>query len=169
MSWTGAPQRPRLRKGFLNFDVIGTEVHPMRATLCAIVLGGILVSPSFLRAHHAFYAVFDASKSVTLRGKVTKVEWNNPHAWIYIDIESPDGEVVNWAVEAGSPNALVRRGWKKTSLPIGAEVIVDGYLAKDGTPTANGRDVMLPDGRKMFVGSPGAGGPALANDEEAER
>ena len=138
----------------------------MREMLCAIVLGGsVLAAPLPLRAHHAFTAVFDASKPITLQGTVTKVEWNNPHAWIYIDVQSPDGEVVNWAIEGGSPNALVRRGWKKTSLPIGEEIIIDGFLAKDGTPTANGRDITLPDGRQMFVGSSGTGAP-LPNEKK---
>ena len=132
----------------------------MRGLLCAVVLGAsVLVGQPPLRAHHAFTAVFDASKPVTLQGSVTKVEWNNPHAWIYIDVKSTDGDVVNWAVEGGAPNSLVRRGWKKTTLEIGLEIVVNGFLAKDGTPTANGRDITLPDGRKLFVGSSGTGAP----------
>ena len=132
----------------------------MRGPLYAVLIGvsALVVQPP-LRAHHAFTAVFDASKPVTLQGTVTKVEWYNPHAWIYIDVKSPDGDVVNYAVEGGSPNALTRRGWKKTTLAIGSAIVVDGFLAKDGTPTVNGKDITLPDGRTVFVGSSGTGAP----------
>jgi len=110
-------------------------------------------------AHHAFSAEFDASKPVKLRGKVTKVEWINPHAWIHIDAEDSDGKVVSWMIEAGTPNTLFRRGFSKNSLPPGTEIVVDGYQAKDGSNRANGRDLTFPDGRKLFIGSSGTGAP----------
>lgn len=106
-------------------------------------------------AHHAFAAEFDSNKPVTLKGKVTKVEWINPHSWIHIDVVAPDGKVTNWMVEGGSPNALVRRGLTKTSIPEGTEIVVNGYAAKDGTNRANGRDITFADGKKLFVGSSG--------------
>ena len=116
-------------------------------------------------AHHSFSAEFDETKPITLKGVLTKVAWVNPHGWIYVDVKGPDGKVVNWAIEAGAPNALLRRGLRKTDFPAGIEVTVTGFLAKNGTPTANGRTVTLPDGREFFAGSPGPGGPA----DNAER
>ena len=104
-------------------------------------------------AHHAFEAEFDAKKRVNLRGTVTKLEWINPHAWIHMDVKGPDGKAVNWDIELGPPNALLKRGWTKTSVPPGKEIIVEGYQARDGANRANGRDVTLPDGTKLFAGS----------------
>ena len=109
-------------------------------------------------AHHAFSAEFDAAKPVKLRGNVTKMDWINPHAWLFMDVKGPDG-VLSWMIELGPPNALLKRGWTKQSVPVGLEVLVDGYQAKDGALRANGRDVTLPDGRKMFAGSSGTGAP----------
>jgi hypothetical protein len=117
-------------------------------------------------AHHAFAAEFDAKKEVHLVGTVTRVEWINPHAWIHINVKSPDGKVNEWSVEAGTPNTLFRRGATKDSLKVGTEITVDGYQAKDGSNTANGRDVTLSDGRKLFLGSTGTGAPF---DEKAGR
>ena len=113
-------------------------------------------------AHHSFAAEFDEQKPVTLKGKLTKMEWLNPHGWLYIDVAEPEGKVVNWAIEAGAPNALVRRGLRKTDFPIGSEVIVDGYRAKNGSPTANGTNVKFADGRSFFLGAsdPPQGSPA---------
>jgi hypothetical protein len=104
-----------------------------------------------LEAHHAFSAEFDAKKPVKLRGKVTKVELINPHSWIHIAVTETDGTVVNWMIEGGSPNALIRQGITKNSLPIGTELLVDGYRAKDGANRAVGRDVTMADGRKLFL------------------
>jgi len=124
----------------------------------AIAIAGALLflasAPAW--AHHAFAAEFDATKPITLRGTVTKVEWINPHSWIHIDVKNPDGTVVNWMIEGGSPNALVRRGVTKNLIPEGIEVVVDGYRAKDGTNRANGRNITLADGRKLAVGTPAA-------------
>lgn len=110
-------------------------------------------------AHHAFSAEFDAKRPVKLRGRVTKMEWINPHAWIHIEVKDPDGKVVNWMIEAGTPNTLFRRGFNKGSLAPGTEILVDGYQARDGSNSANGRDVTFPDGRKLFLGSSGTGAP----------
>jgi hypothetical protein len=103
-------------------------------------------------AHHAFTAEFDAKKPLKLRGTVSKVELINPHSWIHIDVKGPDGKVVTWAIEGGTPNTLFRRGVTKDTLAIGTELIVDGYQSKDGSNRANGRDITFPDGRKVFLG-----------------
>jgi len=128
--------------------------------LVLAVGGATLVLSAFpLWAHHAFAAEFDAKKQVHLTGEVTRMEWINPHAWVHIDVKSPDGAVNSWMVEAGTPNTLFRRGFTRDSLKVGTVIVVDGYQAKDGTTRANGRDVTLPDGRKLFIGSTGTGAP----------
>jgi hypothetical protein len=104
-------------------------------------------------AHHSFAAEFDANKPIKLHGVVTKMDWMNPHSWIHIDVKGEDGKVVHWDIECGSPNTLFRRGLTKASLPVGTEINVDGYLAKDGENKANGRDVTLENGQKLFLGS----------------
>ena len=103
-------------------------------------------------AHHAFQAEFDQNKPVLLKGKVTKMEWINPHSWIHIDVEGPDGKVTSWMVECGSPNIMLRRGFNKNSLDVGTELTVQGYQAKNGSNRANGSSVTFRDGRKLFVG-----------------
>ena len=110
-------------------------------------------------AHHAFSAEFDANKPVKFKGTVTKMLWVNPHAWIYVDVKKPDGTVEKWMVEAGTPNTLLRRGFTKESLATGTEIAVDGYQAKDGSLRANGRDLTLPNGQTLFLGSSGIGAP----------
>src|SRR6476646_1419359 len=133
----------------------------MRRTVAVIVAGmGLLVMAAApAMAHHAFAAEFDAKKPIKLQGTVTKMEWINPHAWIHIDVKNTDGSVTNWMVEAGAPNALLRRGWTKASLLPGTEILVEGYQAKDGANRANGRDITFKDGKKLFVGSAGTGAP----------
>jgi hypothetical protein len=120
---------------------------------------GLLMAAVPALAHHSFAAEFDAKKPVKLSGTVTKMEWINPHAWIYIDVKNTDGTVTNWMVEAGAPNALLRRGWTKNSLLPGTEIVIEGYQAKDGANRANGRDITFKDGKKLFVGSNGTGAP----------
>ena len=117
-----------------------------------VVLLTILVG-SQASAHHAFAAEFDAKKPVKLRGTVTKMEWINPHAWVHIDVKKADGSVEEWMIEAGTPNTLLRRGLTRDSLKPGTEIIVDGYQSKDGSLRANGRDVTLPNGQTLFLGT----------------
>jgi hypothetical protein len=117
----------------------------------AALLLAMVATPA--QAHHAFAAEFDAKKPVKLRGTVTKMEWINPHAWIYIDVKQPDNTVVEWMIEAGTPNTLLRRGFTKDTLKPGTEILVDGYQSKDGSLRANGRDLTLPNGQTLFLGS----------------
>ena len=133
----------------------------MRAKLAIAVAGSGLLLASAIPAwaHHAFAAEFDAKKPVHLEGTLTKVEFINPHSWIHVDVTNPDGTVTSWMVEAGSPNVLLRRGLNKNSIPAGTKVIVDGYQSKDGSLRANGRDITLPNGQKLFLGSQGTGAP----------
>jgi hypothetical protein len=132
----------------------------MRTTYIALAAAaGLLLAAAPVSAHHAFAAEFDAKKPVHLEGVVSKVELINPHTWIHVDVKGPDGSVVMWMVEAGSPNVLLRRGFTKTSVPVGTQVVVDGYQSKDGSKRANGRDITLPGGKKLFLGSSGTGAP----------
>jgi len=128
--------------------------------VCSLFLS---VAAAPLPAHHAFAAEFDANKPVKFEGTVTKMEWTNPHVWIHVDVKKPDGTVEKWAFEAGTPNVLFRRGFTKNSLLPGTKIVVDGYRAKDGSRRANGRDLTLPDGRKLFLGSSGTGAPYELN------
>jgi hypothetical protein len=131
----------------------------MRMSLSGVVLGGLLVLAAIpVWAHHSFAAEFDANKPVKLQGTVKKVEWINPHSWITIDVKDSNGVVETWEIEAGAPNALFRMGFTKDSLPLGTEIVVDGYLAKNGAHRANGRDLTFPDGRKLFLKSSGPDG-----------
>ena len=119
----------------------------------AVVVLLTILAGAQASAHHAFAAEFDAKKPVKLRGTVTKMEWINPHAWVHIDVKKDDGSVDEWMIEAGTPNTLLRRGFTRDSLKPGTEIIVDGYQSKDGSLRANGRDVTLPNGQTLFLGT----------------
>ena len=125
----------------------------------SLIAAGIFSAATSAFAHHAFSAEFDAMKPVILKGTVSKAEWVNPHSWVYLDVKGEDGKVTTWAIECGAPNALLRRGWNKNDLPIGTPIVVDGFRAKNGSATANARDITFADGRKLFVGSSGTGAP----------
>ena len=125
----------------------------------AIALVCLGLGRSALLAHHSFAAEFDSTKPVTLKGTVSQMKWVNPHSWLYIDVKDANGKVTNWACEFGLPQALYRRGWRPKDLPVGLEVTITGWRAKDGTPTANANTVTLPDGRRLFAGSSGTGAP----------
>jgi len=131
----------------------------------SFVVGMILVIGTMtVDGHHAFSSEFDATKPVRLQGTLTKIEWINPHAWIHVDVKTPKGAIESWMIEAGTPNALVRRGFSKQSLAAGTPVIIDGYQAIDGSRKANGRDMTFADGRKLFMGSSGTGAPRDGRD-----
>jgi hypothetical protein len=134
--------------------------------LFRVIAGAVLlVAPAApVIAHHSFAGEFDANKPVKIKGTVVKMEWVNPHSWIHIDVTGPDGKVERWTVEGGAPNALIRRGWTKNSLPSGIEIIVEGFQAKDGANRANGLDITFPDGRKLSVGTSGTGAPDESRD-----
>jgi hypothetical protein len=123
------------------------------------------VSP-VLRAHHSFAAEFDANQPVTLKGTVTKMDWVNPHTWIHLDVKNPDGTVTRWMIEGGTPNTLVRRGFSKKSVEAGTEITIMGYRAKNGANRANGADMILPDGKRLFMGSSGTGAPKEGPEDQ---
>jgi len=118
----------------------------------------LAVTPAF--GHHSFAAEYDSAKPVTLKGTVTKMEWMNPHARFYVDVKDDGGKMTNWELELGSPNGLMRRGWTRNSLKPGDSIVVEGYIAKDGSNLANARQVTLGDGRKIFAGAADDGGPS---------
>ena len=137
------------------------RTHTIVAAGIVLLLGAI-AAPAV--AHHSFAAEFDGSKPVTLRGVVTRMEWINPHSWIHLDVKNPDGSITKWMIEGGTPNTLLRRGFTKTSLKAGTEILVEGFRAKNGANRANGRDLVLPDGKRLFLGSSGTGAPTDGRD-----
>ena len=129
----------------------GTTFRAAAIALC--------LSTAPVMAHHSFTAEFDRSKPIALSGTVTSVRWSNPHAWIYVDVKGDDGKVVNWAFELNAANNLYRNGWRREDVPAGTMVKVEGWLARNGTPTANASVIMLPDGRRLFAGAPPTAAP----------
>jgi hypothetical protein len=144
----------------------GKKGSAMPRGLIVVLLSclGLVLTAVPVSAHHAFAAEFDATKPIKLRGTVVRMEWINPHSWIHLDVKKPDGKVERWMIEGGPPNALYRRGFTKDSLPIGIEILVEGFRAKDGSLKGNGRDLTFPDGRRLFVGSSGTGAPRDGKD-----
>jgi cytochrome bd-type quinol oxidase subunit 1 len=145
--------------------VIATDVYShawrvsqMKAKLSIAVLGAMLLAAIPAWAHHSFAAEFDINQPVKLSGVLTKMEWTNPHGWISIDVKNADGKVENWAIEAGGPTALLRRGLRKTDFPAGIEVTIEGYRARSGALVANGTSVKTKDGKNFFLGGPQQGG-----------
>ena len=138
----------------------------MRTTFAPLWLGvlGLVSFAAPVVAHHAFAAEFDSTKPIKLKGTVAKMEWINPHTWLHLDVKRPDGKTERWMIEGGPPNALYRRGFTKNSLPIGSEILVEGFRAKDGSLRGNGRELTFADGRRLFVGSSGTGAPKDGKD-----
>jgi hypothetical protein len=135
-----------------------------RAALLLIALAAFVWCTPRTSAHHAFAAEFDATKPIKLKGTVVKMEWINPHTWLHLDVKRADGKTERWMIEGGPPNALYRRGFNKNSLPVGAELLVEGFRAKDGSMKGNGRELIFSDGRRLFVGSSGTGAPRDGRD-----
>lgn len=129
-----------------------------RNVFIIVFLFASLFSASNMAAHHSYQAEYDRNQPITLKGKVTKVEWQNPHVYYYVDVADANGQVANWAIEVGAPNALYRAGWRKESLKAGEQVTVEAFRAKKGGKHANGRSLTLSDGKKVFSGQ-NDGGP----------
>ena len=135
-----------------------------RKSLALSVLGAaLLLSAVPLVAHHSFAAEYDNNKPIKFSGKVTRVEWLNPHIYVYLDVKENSGTTTNYAVEGGAPNGLFRQGWRKDTLKVGDSISIEGFLAKDGSNTVNARTWVLPDGKKVFAGNAEDGGPASQN------
>ena len=139
----------------------------MKATVIAVAV--VLTGAASAWAHHSFAAEFDAQKPIRLVGTITRVQWTNPHSFFYLDVKDESGNVVNWACEGGGPGALSRRGFKRGDLKLGDTLVVDGYLARDGSHLIDARRVTLPDGRSVYGGSQGDGGPGSRLEDETPK
>jgi hypothetical protein len=124
----------------------------MRQILLLISVVGLLLAPASMWAHHAFAAEFDVKKPLTLKGTLAKWDMINPHSWFHVDVRGDDGKIVSWMIEGGSPNTLIRNGITKNSVPVGTELVIEGYASKDGTNKAVGRNFLFTDGRRLFLG-----------------
>jgi hypothetical protein len=144
-------------------------VTPMRvrtlSLMTAVAAAAVTALPAV--AHHSFAAEFDINRPIHLEGVVSRMEFSNPHSWLHITVTTDSGEVQEWKVEGGAPNALIRRGWNRNSIAPGTPVCVEGFQARDGSFRANGREVLLPDGSSLFMGSTGIGAPPVGADQEA--
>jgi Family of unknown function (DUF6152) len=151
---------------------MGMILDMKRLALLAIL--GLAMPFTAIYAHHSFAAEYDANKPLVMKGKFTKMDWVNPHSWVYFDVTTPDGKVENWGAETAPPNGLYRRGWRKSALNVGDEIVIDGFAAKDGSHTMNARSVTLAGGKRLFAGSsggdagaaPSATPPAPANTKK---
>src|SRR6202049_1044707 len=170
ISQLGMVAQPRARAPILVLCAAGGQSmrtkHAIIVSITGLAMSGWTSAAS---AHHAFAAEFDANKPVSFKGTVTKMEWTNPHTWLHVDVKKADGTVENWAIEAGTPNVLFRRGFTKESLLPGTEIVIDGYQAKDGSHRANGRNLTLPDGKMLFLGSSGTGAPYELTPENQKK
>jgi hypothetical protein len=124
----------------------------LRSSSVSLLAGAAFCAAAPALGHHSFAAEFDMNQPIKLRGRVTEIEFINPHSWIHIDVKNDDGSIEKWAIEGGTPNTLFRMGITQKSLPVGTEILVDGYRSRDGANRANGRDITLPDGKKLFLG-----------------
>jgi hypothetical protein len=134
---------------------------------CILAVIALIERPAL--AHHSFAAEFDANAPVVLKGTITKMEWINPHSWIHVEVKNPDGTVTEWMVEGGTPNTLFRRGFTREAVKAGMEITVEGYRAKNGANRANGRDLILADGRRLFMCSSGTGAPIDGRDDSDKK
>jgi hypothetical protein len=146
------------------------EIAPMRIRNLALIVGAALAGAVTVTvpalAHHSFAAEFDVNRPIRLEGVVSRMEFSNPHSWLHITVTTDTGEVQEWKVEGGAPNALIRRGWNRNSIEPGTPVCVEGFQARDGSFRANGREVLLPNGTSLFLGSTGAGAPPVGADQK---
>jgi len=138
----------------------------LKSTFALAAFAVATVAPVW--AHHSFAAEFDDRKPLKLTGTVTKMEWTNPHSWIHLDVKGPDGKVTSWMIEAGSPNALYRLGYNKNMLPVGTEIVVDGYHAKDNSNRGVGKDLTFTNGKRLFLGGSAPGAHGDAPDAESK-